>query len=123
MTEPGPDRPVDHAPPVEAHQQPGVRAMVLGSLLAVLAPLAGFLGGSMVGDAGSAAGLSPLFLWMFVGLLVGGVGGVIAILGALRWTRTRHDNDSAQARAEQPADPPESHPVRRTTGPAPPSDP
>ncbi|MBG0817850.1 hypothetical protein [Planomonospora sp. ID82291] len=71
--------------------------MVLGSILAVLGPLAGFLGGSMAGHADGGTGLSPLFLWMFGGLVLGAIGAVIAITGGLRWTRARH---SRQARSE-----------------------
>ncbi|GIH81503.1 hypothetical protein [Planobispora longispora] len=68
----------------------GIRAVILGALLAGLAPLAGFLGGSMAGHSGGETGMSPLFLWMFGGLIVGAIGAVIAIMGALRWMRTRH---------------------------------
>jgi hypothetical protein len=34
--------------------------------------------------------MSPLFLWMSGGMIVGAIGAVIAIMGALRWTRTRN---------------------------------
>ena len=89
MSEPTPTR--EHSgPPREQHAPRGIRAMILGSILAALAPLAGFLGGSIVGYSGADGGLSPLFLWLFVGLLVGAVGAVVAIMGGLRWLRTRH---------------------------------
>ncbi|WP_449065759.1 hypothetical protein [Planomonospora algeriensis] len=76
-----------------AHEHPeprGLHMMILGSVLAVLAPLAGFLGGSMAGHSGGTTGLSPLFLWMFGGLVIGAIGAVIAITGGLRWVRARH---------------------------------
>lgn len=64
--------------------------MVIGALVALLAPLAGFLGGTMVGSSGSGDDLDPLFLWLFVGMVIGGIGGVVAIIGALRWNRANH---------------------------------
>jgi hypothetical protein len=89
VTEPTPTR--EHSgPPREQHASRGIRPVILGSVLAALAPLAGFLGGSIVGDSGADGGLSPLFLWLFGGLLVGAVGAVVAIMGGLRWVRTRH---------------------------------
>jgi len=68
----------------------GVRSIVIGVLVALLAPLGGFLGGTMVGSSGSGDDLDPLFLWLFVGMVIGGIGGVVAIMGALRWNRANH---------------------------------
>jgi len=68
----------------------GVRSIVVGTVVALLAPLAGFLGGTMVGSSGTVGDLDPLFLWLFVGMVVGGLGGVVAITGALRWNRANH---------------------------------
>ena len=65
----------------------GVRLIVAGTIVALLAPLAGFLGGTMVGSSGPVEELDPLFLWLFVGMVIGGIGGVVAIMGALRWNR------------------------------------
>ena len=58
--------------------------------MALLAPLTGFLGGTIVGSSGSRNALDTLFLWLFVGMVIGGIGGVVAILGALRWNRANH---------------------------------
>ena len=58
--------------------------------MALFAPLTGFLGGTIVGSSGGAGDLDPHFLWLFVGMVVGGVGGLVAILGALRWHRANH---------------------------------
>lgn len=66
----------------------GIRTTVLGGVVMVLAPLFGFLGGSMTGAGGAQDSLDPLVAWLFGGLVVGGVGGVVAILGLLRWTRS-----------------------------------
>ena len=64
----------------------GVRLIVVGAVVALLAPLAGFLGGTMVGSS-TVGDFDPLFVWLFVGMVVGGIGGVVAIIGALRWNR------------------------------------
>ena len=82
--------------PARAGAQPdrtrGVRLIVIGAIVALLAPLAGFLGGTMVGSSGSVDDLDPLFLWLFVGMVTGGIGGVVAIMGALRWNRANHSS-------------------------------
>ncbi|GGL15568.1 hypothetical protein [Planomonospora parontospora] len=84
--------------PHEPPERRGLRTMVLGSILAVLAPLAGFLGGSMAGHGSGVTGLSPLFLWMFGGLIIGAVGAVVAITGGLRWARARHTRQASPQR-------------------------
>lgn len=70
--------------PGEPLRADGLRMLVLGGLLAVLAPLAGFLGGSIATGAGSAE-IDPLAVWLFGGLVIGGLGAVVAIVGGLRW--------------------------------------
>jgi hypothetical protein len=70
----------------------GIQMMILGAVVAVLAPLGGFLGGSIVGPAREMGDFDAMFVWMFVGLLVGGIGAVLVLLGLLRWSRaTRQD--------------------------------
>ena len=71
----------------------GLKLIVTGAIILFLAPLAGFLGGTMVGSSGSAAGLDPLFLWLFAGMVAGGIGGAIALLGVLRWLRTHRSGN------------------------------
>ncbi|WP_104166934.1 hypothetical protein [Cryobacterium sp. N22] len=68
----------------------GIRSVVAGTLVAAFAPLAGFLGGTIVGSTGSTTELDPLFVWLFLGLIVGGAGAILAITGALRWVRANH---------------------------------
>lgn len=68
----------------------GIASIIIGGALAVFAPLTGFLGGTMVGSSGGVGELDPLFLWLFVGMIIGGIGGVVAIMGALRWNRANH---------------------------------
>lgn len=66
-----------------------VPAMIIGALVAVLAPLAGFLGGTVVAqpDSADTSAVDPLYLWLFAGLVIGGVGALVAFLGGLRWVR------------------------------------
>jgi len=64
--------------------------IVIGAIVALLAPLAGFLGGTMVGSSGTVGEFDPLFVWLFLGMVVGGIGAVVAITGALRWNRANH---------------------------------
>ncbi len=68
-----------------------VRAMVVGAIIAILAPLLGFLGGSMIGSTDDPGDIDPMIVWLFAGLVVGGVGALIGFLGILRWMRVdRH---------------------------------
>jgi len=73
----------------------GVGWIIIGATVALIAPLTGFLGGTIVGSSSTVGKLDPLFLWLFVGMVIGGIGGVVAILGALRWNRanTARDED------------------------------
>ncbi|MEO5652789.1 MAG: hypothetical protein ABIN79_08280 [Marmoricola sp.] len=78
----------------EPDRMRGVRWIIIGALVALFAPLTGFLGGTIVGSSGGAGELDPLFLWLFVGMVIGGIGGVVAILGALRWHRANYGSRS-----------------------------
>ncbi|MFD1505985.1 hypothetical protein ACFSBG_09920 [Georgenia yuyongxinii] len=77
--EPWTDRP--------ARSNHGLRAVVLGAVLAVLAPLFGFLGGTMAGAPTDTAAVDPIYLWLWAGLVLGGVGAVVAFVGGLRLLR------------------------------------
>jgi hypothetical protein len=68
-----------------ADQARGVRLLVLGAVVAVLAPLTGFLVGSMIGPSSDVEDVDAMFVSMFVGLVVGGLGAAVALLGVLRW--------------------------------------
>lgn len=83
---------VDPADHPTSHPDPGrgVRSVILGSLLAVLAPLFGFLGGSMAGTARSLDELDLLVVWLVVGLAIGAIGVAIAIRGGLLWVRANY---------------------------------
>ncbi|MGV8967807.1 MAG: hypothetical protein ACOH2F_16200 [Cellulomonas sp.] len=75
-----------------SHPEPGrgVRSVILGALLAVLAPLFGFLGGTMAGTAGSLDTLDPLVVWLVAGMAIGAIGVAIAIRGGLLWVRANY---------------------------------
>lgn len=66
---------------------PGFWMTILGVVLAVFAPLAGFLGASTTGATlkGDTMGI-----WLIVGLVIGGLGVLGAFTGAQRWWRATH---------------------------------
>lgn len=68
---------------------PGSWLVILGSGVMVLGPLFGFLIGTVLGTEGDALGMSPIFLFLFLGFLVAGIGLGIAILGVRRILRNR----------------------------------
>lgn len=77
----------DPALPERGGSTRGGGLVAVGAVVAVLAPLAGFLGGSMAGSTDSADDLDPLFAWLFGGLVIGGAGAVLAVLAGMRWMR------------------------------------
>jgi hypothetical protein len=70
-----------------APDQSGLWLVALGGALAVLAPLAGFLGGTIAGPGAEVFDVEALLAWLIVGLLVGGAGVAVAFLGGMRWYR------------------------------------
>lgn len=71
--------------------QRGIWMIVFGSVLAVLAPLAGFLGGTKAGASVADQDIDPLLQWLIAGLGIGGIGVLLASVGMLRWVRAnRH---------------------------------
>lgn len=66
--------------------QPGFWMAVLGGILALLGPLAGFLGGSVTSATGQDL-TSKLALWLASGLGVGALGVLLVAVGGLRWWR------------------------------------
>lgn len=75
--------------PLQPEDLPGIYLIAGGVLVAVLAPLFGFLGGSMVGTSGGGDSVDRLFLWLTGGLVLGGLGAIVAFLGGLKLVRSR----------------------------------
>lgn len=69
--------------------QPGFWMTILGSFFAVLAPLIGFLGGSISGGGSDPTG-RRLALWLTIGLIVGGLAVLTAFIGGVKWWRAAH---------------------------------
>lgn len=63
---------------------PGFWMTILGVFAAVLAPFFGFLIGSSMGRPEGDPMLSPLYWGLFVGVIIGGVGVLSAVLGGRR---------------------------------------
>lgn len=66
---------------------PGLWGVILGVVLAVLAPLGGFLVGSILGPGAPGAQVNPMFLALFIGIVVGGVGLATAAVNGYRLIR------------------------------------
>lgn len=82
QTTPQPGRPVilESAPP-------GLWTTVIGVGIAVLAPLFGFLIGTAIGPGDGGPGLSPIQIGLFLGVVVGGCGVLVAVAGGARLYR------------------------------------
>ena len=65
----------------------GGQMMVAGMTVAVLAPLLGFLAGSMIGPSQQVGDYDAMFVALFIGLLIGGIGAVVGGLGLLKFAR------------------------------------
>ena len=62
----------------------GFWLVLLGGGVAVLAPLIGFLVGTVLGVDEVIVGTSPIFLFLFIGFLVAGAGLAAALFGIRR---------------------------------------
>jgi hypothetical protein len=66
---------------------PGMWRVLLGLAVAALAPLLGFLAGSIFGAGQIGDKVDPMFLSLFVGIVIGGIGVLVAFSGGARlWT-------------------------------------
>lgn len=75
----------------------GFRRLLLGSVIALLAPLFGILIGSSIGRGDSFTNMQPMYWGFFVGGLIGGAALLVAASGALALWR------DARARSDTPA--------------------
>jgi hypothetical protein len=80
----GNGRPIQLTPVV-----PGVWLVILGGGVTFLGPLFGFLIGTVIGAEEKTLGMSPIFLFLFLGFLIAGAGFFAAVLGVRRILRNR----------------------------------
>lgn len=59
---------------------PGIWLIIGGTTIAVLGPLFGFLIGTMMGPSES-SNLDPIYLFLFIGIVIGGIGTAMVLLG------------------------------------------
>lgn len=78
---------------------PGFWMTLLGAASAALAPLFGFLVGSILTAPSDESRISPMFWGLFVGVVVGGLGVLAAVAGGVRLWRHLHPTGP-----QQPAD-------------------
>lgn len=96
MTQPSSSQPSSSQPSSTRPPEPApdrtraVQMMVAGITVAVLAPLLGFLTGSIIGPSQDIGEYDAMFVALFVGLIVGGAGAVVGGLGLLKFAR--HDS-------------------------------
>lgn len=82
--------PRDQENPADQANPQGFWLVVLGCGLAFLAPLAGFLGGTIYGADATGQDMGTLSFWLLGGLGLGGVGVLVAAAGVMRWVRSHH---------------------------------
>lgn len=89
VTVPARGRPVRLVPTA-----PGFWMAVLGVCVAALAPLFGFLIGSMVSSPDEDVWLQPIYWGLFIGIVVGGLALLVAVFGGWRlWKYSRLGRD------------------------------
>ena len=69
---------------------PGLWRVLLGVALAALAPLLGFLVGGIRGVGKVGDEVDPMFISLFLGIVIGGIGLLVAVSGGTRLWRHFH---------------------------------
>ncbi|MGV0579231.1 hypothetical protein ABQF17_07510 [Mycolicibacterium elephantis] len=97
MTSAPPEQePLDDGRPVVLEPTPpGMWPTLLGLAVAVLAPLFGFLVGGMFGPGTIGDTVDPMFLSLFAGIVIGGIGLLVAFAGGARWWKHLHRRGEA----------------------------
>lgn len=93
------ETPIQPGRPVRLVPTPvGFWRLVLGLCITTFAPLFGFLYGTMMGAPDPNAALSPMYLGLFIGFVLGGLGLGMAIMGAWRmWSASRRGRNLEEA--------------------------
>lgn len=100
----GPDQPPTRGRTIVLEPTPpGLWPMLLGVSLAALAPLGGFLVGGAMGSTDSPSANDPMIIGLFIGIVIGGLGIVIAALGGVRFWRHQHLAVEAERRPQNDA--------------------
>lgn len=73
---------------------PGTWRALLGLGVAVLAPLFGFLVGGAFGAGEPGDEVDPMFLSLFIGIVIGGIGVLVALGGVARLWAHYHEDDA-----------------------------
>lgn len=91
------DAPVPPGRPIRLEPTPpGLWRVLLGVVVALLAPFFGILIGSGLGAADGGSRMDPLYWGFFIGGLIGAVGLVAAGLGAMALMRHARSKDRAE---------------------------
>lgn len=99
MTETNEDIQITPGRPVRlADTPPGGSVLVLGIVIAGLAPLLGFLVGALSGEAPGEGLFTPIYWGLFVGVMIGALGVAMAVVGG--WRLWRHTSGARTAPRE-----------------------
>ena len=90
------DAPEPGRPVVLEPSPPGSWRTLVGLAVAVLAPLFGFLVGGTFGAGTTGESIDPMFLSLFIGIVIGGIGVLVALSGGARLWRYFHEEDAAE---------------------------
>ena len=77
----------------------GLWLLLPGAAVAALAPLLGFIVGGSIGVGDGTADISPMVLSLFIGIAIGGLGVLVALLGGMRLWRHYHRREVADEQA------------------------
>lgn len=86
----------DGRPVVLEPTPPGLWRALLGTAVAVLAPLFGFLIGGTFGAGTTGESVDPMFLSLFTGIVIGGIGVLVALSGGAQLWRHFHRQDALE---------------------------
>jgi hypothetical protein len=75
---------------------PGMWRTLLGMAVAVLAPMLGFLVGGVFGAGTIGESVDPMFISLFVGIVIGGIGLLVALSGGAQLWRHLHREDESE---------------------------